>query len=115
VHKVLYDIPLKGHRLFALPQLEALAYGQDLLREWAETGRLGSSVMKKYDRALLVKTFKSAKARLRATLQNHERHNMGVRQEFRMLVREYRQHPAESDGDVQLAYEASPDDIHRPY
>jgi hypothetical protein len=115
VHKILYDIPLKGHRLFALPQLKALAYGQDLLRKWAETGRLGSSVMKKYDRALLVKIFKSAKARLRATLQNHERHNMSVRQEFRMLVREYRQHPAESDGDVQLAYEASSDDIHRPY
>jgi hypothetical protein len=32
-----------------------------------------------------------------------------------MLVREYRQHPAESDGDVQLVYEASPDSIHRPY
>jgi hypothetical protein len=71
--------------------------------------------MKKYDRALLIKTFKSAKARLRTALQNHERYNMGVYQKFRMLVREYRQHSAESDGDVQLAHEVSPDGIHRPY
>jgi hypothetical protein len=114
-HKVLYDTPLKGHRLFALPQLEALAFGQDLLREWAEACRLGSSTMKKYDRAVLIKTFERIKARLRAALEDHELHHLGVRQEYRMLVREYRQLSAEHDGDVPLAHAAPPDGAHRPY
>lgn len=115
VHKVLYDTPIKGYQLFALPLLHGLAYSQELLQEWAEASRLGSSTMKKFDRVLLLKTFKTVKARLRTALSDHIRGMWGVRHEYRIQVHVYRELESADDRYVELAHAAPAEREHRPY
>jgi hypothetical protein len=113
VHKVLYDTPLKGLRLFQLPALEGLAYSQKLLSEWAEAHRLGSRGMKKFERSLLIKTFQAMKARVRAACQGEP--TFGVRQEYRILFRLFRQLDLTQDQTAQTPHNDPADDHHRPY
>jgi hypothetical protein len=113
VHKVLYDTPLKGLGLFQLPALEGLAYGQELLSEWAEAHRLGSRGMKKFERSLLIQTFQAIKARLRTACQGSP--TFGVRQEYRLLFSLFQQLDPRQDYSAQLPHNDASDGHHRPY
>ena len=82
VHKVLWDTPLKGHRLFGLSLLETLAYSAPLFEDWLKAHQRRSAHAvgsQPATRSELIRAFERCKTRLRAALTPSLRFDIGVR------------------------------------
>lgn len=86
LHKELFATPLKGHSLFQHPQLEGLAYTQELMEQWYDfngnRGRRSGPDL----RAQLISIYKKSAERLSNVIRDSYDIPFGVRQEYRVHI-----------------------------